>query len=160
MKPETGNLKPETGKLKPETGDLRPEGGKMGAHSNSGFRFPVSSLTPSSIRDQNFHGLRWGLDRRRGEVYEAWVAHGPGTTRQVAEKSGLDLLALRPRTTELYQLGLLELVDRDRHEGVYQARTELGWQAWAEATRDGQMLLILCKAQPTDGCGCRWWATR
>jgi len=91
------------------------------------------------------HGLR-------ASCYDAYLDHGPGTTRQIAAASGIDLLTLRPRTTELLQLGFLELVaDRDDNhrskEGTYRAR-DLGdamahfLQQQHDATRETQLALL------------------
>jgi hypothetical protein len=54
-------------------------------------------------------------------VLNAFRIHGPGTTREMARKSGLELLTFRPRTTELLELGLVELVDGVDGEGIYRA---------------------------------------
>lgn len=76
-------------------------------------------------------------------VYEAWVVYGPGTTRQLAIKSGIDLLTFRPRTTDLCDLGLVELVDSERgSEGIYQAVPETKWNGWHQDHIIGQEQLI------------------
>jgi len=80
-------------------------------------------LTPSEIRDRDFAQLRGGLREWCVRVYAAFDKFGPGTTRQVAERSGIALLTLRPRACELYAEGWLECVRREGHEGVYQALT-------------------------------------
>ena len=64
------------------------------------------SITPTSIRDLNFRDILGRLCGLRVSVYEALLEHGPCTTRQLAEASGIDILTVRPRVTELYQLGL------------------------------------------------------
>ena len=69
-------------------------------------------MKATDFRDLNFDRLRRDLNRQRASVYAAWQAHGPGTTRHVAGESGIDLLSLRPRTTELMELGLLAVADR------------------------------------------------
>jgi hypothetical protein len=56
----------------------------------------------------------------RYQVWQAFRNFGPGTTRDVAKKSGIDLLTLRPRTTELYQLGCLTVAG-EGNEGIYTA---------------------------------------
>jgi len=78
-------------------------------------------VKPSDIRDQSFEALRGDLEGLRREAYQAWIGAGPGTTAEVAARSGMDLLTFRPRTTELVQCGLVELVGRRKHEGIYQA---------------------------------------
>lgn len=56
--------------------------------------------------------------------------HGPSTTRRVAESTFISILTVRPRMTELAQLGLVEAVDRNEDGAIYQAVPE--WKA-AEA---------------------------
>jgi len=63
-----------------------------------------------------------GDDMRR--VHDAWRDHGPGTTRQIAERSGISLLTFRPRTTDLYHLGLVECVGCESNAGVYRFVSE------------------------------------
>lgn len=93
-------------------------------------------MRPIDYRNETFEALlARGLVSERLAVYKAFEKHGPGTTRQVAQKSGIDILNLRPRATELYQLGFLRLVDPpdtshvtghtslSSAEGVYRAFT-------------------------------------
>jgi len=97
------------------------------------------------LRNATFGGLRAGLDESRGLVMAAWLSHGPGTTRQIATRSGIDILTLRPRTTELLQCGLIQLSGRAGNEGIYSAATGAGWDAWRETkfpNSSGQQMLI------------------
>ena len=66
------------------------------------------------------------LDGLRGVVYEALLRHGPCTTRELAERSGLSILTVRPRVTELIQAGVATLADGDApgNEGIYRALSE------------------------------------
>lgn len=86
-------------------------------------------MRPIDYRNETFAQLRdRGLVDDRLKVWEAFFKHGPGTTREVARRSGIDILNLRPRATELYQLGFLEVIedaaDKARtREGVYYALT-------------------------------------
>ena len=101
-------------------------------------------MTPIDFRNATFESLRARLNVARSNVYEAWLTHGPCTTRQLAIASGIDLLTLRPRTTELYQLGLVTLAPdsqrespsvalaKEGHEGIYIARTQPDWETWRE----------------------------
>lgn len=43
------------------------------------------------------------------------------TTDAIAQRTGLPLLTVRPRVTELCQVGLAEFVDRVGHHGRYRA---------------------------------------
>jgi hypothetical protein len=82
------------------------------------------SLKPAELRNLTWKEVREHVSDDMQRVHRAWADHGPGTTREVAEKSGLSLLTLRPRTTDLYQVGLVECVDRRGGEGVYSYRSE------------------------------------
>jgi predicted transcriptional regulator len=74
-------------------------------------------MRPIDYRNETFEQLlARGLVNERLAVYQAFQKHGPGTTREVARKSGIDILNLRPRATELYQLGFLKLVEDPRSE--------------------------------------------
>jgi hypothetical protein len=98
-------------------------------------------MDPIDFRDAQFADLQALLQGKRQAVLEAYRVHGPCTTRELSERSGLDLLLVRPRTTELLQLGCVEVFeDEDEkedehdssrktehgkrtHEGIYRART-------------------------------------
>lgn len=86
-------------------------------------------MKPIDYRNTTWEALQETLTGRRLQVLDAWRIHGPGTTREVAARAGIDILTLRPRTTELLDLGLLDLVQVDetrtcrQAEGVYRART-------------------------------------
>jgi hypothetical protein len=103
-------------------------------------------MTSTELRDKNFDSLRGQLEHRLAAVYLAWLNHGPGTTRAVAEAAGMDLLSLRPRTTDLCHLGLLEMVGTERGNGIYRARTAEQWREWREAIAlplEGQLSLAV-----------------
>jgi predicted transcriptional regulator len=117
-----------------------------------------AAMKPSEIRDANYEQIRatW-LAAKRWDVYCAFLKHGPGTTRQVATESGIDLLTLRPRVTELCEFGFVALVEGEprmdtnehegKREGVYRARTREEFEAWREEERkreavSGQLQLI------------------
>lgn len=83
-------------------------------------------MKPIDYRNANFEEILEGLTESCQEVWEAWRKHGPGTTREIAEKSGIDLLTLRPRTTDLFQVGFVVLVDtaKKSRQGQYRAASE------------------------------------
>ncbi len=84
-------------------------------------------MNPVDFRNLTFADLKArGLEGLRGRVLAAWVAHGPATTRQLAERAGIDVLSVRPRTTELLELGLVRLAEVQplKGEGTYRAATE------------------------------------
>ena len=91
-------------------------------------------MKTTDFRNATFAGLRRDMNESLEAVYKAWVKHGPGTTRQIATLSEIDILTLRPRTTDLTKTGLVVLAaDKDQqagHEGVYRARTQEEWDTW------------------------------
>jgi predicted transcriptional regulator len=101
-------------------------------------------------RNITWDHLQATVQGKRLEVLSAWKQHGPCTTRELAAKADMDLLAVRPRTTELLQLGLLKEVEGEGqgHEGVYralsddEAMTEFSKRV-AEARGDGQLQMAL-----------------
>jgi hypothetical protein len=88
-------------------------------------------MKPIDYRNETFEMVQArGLVNERLQVYEAFRKHGPGTTRAIARASGIDILNLRPRATELYQLGFLKLIGEATdaspartNEGIYRAFT-------------------------------------
>ena len=79
-------------------------------------------MTTAEIRNQKFRELQGQLRGIRARVYESLVCWGPTTTRRLAELSGIDLLTLRPRMSELLDVGLARLEGDVRgEEGVYAA---------------------------------------
>ena len=92
-------------------------------------------MKPIDFRNETFEQIRERLNADRELVHGAWLAHGPGTTREVAAKAGIDILTFRPRSTELYQIGLLELAEKEGHQGVYRARTIDDWMKFVALKR-------------------------
>lgn len=80
-------------------------------------------MTTIDYRNATFADLQARLQGLRMQVYQAFHDYGPGTTRQIADRSGMDILTLRPRATELLGLGFIELIGGERHEGIYRARS-------------------------------------
>lgn len=82
-------------------------------------------MKPIDYRNETWDAIQERIAGMRLAALNAWRAHGPGTTREVARRSGIDILTFRPRTTELYQLGFLMVSEIPKssgpHEGVYQA---------------------------------------
>ena len=88
-------------------------------------------MTPADLRNTNWDRLQSGLQGRLLEIYHVWKTHGPGTTRAVAARSSRDILSLRPRTTDLYKLGLVDLIGSVPGDGgVYRARDRSEWETW------------------------------
>lgn len=95
-------------------------------------------MKPIDFRDATFASLQTQLPGQLNAVYRAWVALGPGTTRQVALRSEIDILTLRPRTTDLIDIGLVELCGSEKNEGVYRARSQAEWETWSNEQRAGR----------------------
>ena len=80
-------------------------------------------MKPADFRNATWREVLTHLTEDIVRVHLAWQQHGPGTTREVAQRSGISLLTLRPRTTDLYKLGLVELDGPGGDGGIYSART-------------------------------------
>lgn len=89
-------------------------------------------MKPIDFRNATFAEIAGRIAGQRASALEAWRVHGPATTAQLAERSGLSILTLRPRTTELVQLGYVVLCEAQPagHEGVYRVRTDEELAAW------------------------------
>lgn len=103
-------------------------------------------MKPIDFRDATWESVQGSMAGRLMEVYRAWVVYGEGTTRQLAQRSGIDILNVRPRTTDLFGIGLVELVGGNAGEGIYKARNRADWESWLEREREsvvsGQLNLI------------------
>lgn len=87
-------------------------------------------MKSTDFRDMTFDDLQAIISGLRRRTYEAWLLHGPGTTREVAIKAEMSILTFRPRTTELMEVGLVVLAPEQApgHEGRYQAVTMAEWK--------------------------------
>ncbi len=98
-------------------------------------------MKPTDLRNATWHEVLTHLTEDLVRVHLAWQAHGPGTTREIAQKSEISLLTFRPRTTDLYKLGLVVLVDSAAGEGIYAHRSRqdaeisCAWQERADFRR-------------------------
>lgn len=102
-------------------------------------------MKPIDYRNATYHDLLQTVAGKREETLRAWRTHGPCTTEALAERSGLSILTLRPRTTELCQLGFVVLADPDTEAttkgAVYRAATTAETQAhFARLRRDATEL--------------------
>lgn len=102
-------------------------------------------MQPQDFRNATFDSLRSSLNESRADVLSAWGRIGPGTTREVSNRSGIDILTFRPRTTDLFQMGLLKLAPEQPHkgEGVYVVASREEWDAWKRVKCVGQMEMEL-----------------
>jgi DNA-binding Lrp family transcriptional regulator len=79
------------------------------------------TLNPETVRNLAWEEIQGCLSGIRERVYRALSAGGPQTTRDLAAATGDSLLTVRPRVTELVDLGLARCTGRQNKEGVYQA---------------------------------------
>lgn len=94
-------------------------------------------LTTTELRDQVFRNLQERLSGLRLRVWENLTIWGPTTTRILAQRSGIDILTVRPRVTELVECGLAELTEMRDGEGVYVAvRMTIAVERKAKAAED------------------------
>lgn len=78
-------------------------------------------MTTTEIRDLNFEQLQDRLSGLRQAVHSSLLRHGPCTTRALAAKAEIDILTVRPRVTELVELGFAICTGREGGEGMYRA---------------------------------------
>lgn len=74
-------------------------------------------MKPVDFRNETFEQVRARIVEDRAAVLAAWCMHGPGTTAEVAARSGLSILNLRPRTTELCELGFVVVDESGKAKG-------------------------------------------
>lgn len=80
-------------------------------------------MNTTQIKTENFEAIFARVQGLRALCWFALAKHGPGTTRQIAGWTGLDLLTVRPRVTELCDLGFARLAGKQKREGIYMACT-------------------------------------
>lgn len=105
-------------------------------------------IDPRTIRDANWELIRGHLAGPRQAVHAWLLAHGPATTGMIAEGTGIPLLTVRPRVTELVQLGFAVCEGRNFcREGIYRAapadRVRADREAAAAAARAAEAQLVL-----------------
>jgi hypothetical protein len=89
-------------------------------------------MKPVDFRNETYLSIQNRIAGNRAAVLNAWRLHGPCTTEELADRSKLSLLSLRPRTTDLCTLGLVCLaeIQTSKGEGTYRARTVAEHLAW------------------------------
>ena len=106
-------------------------------------------MKPADFRNETFTSIGNRIAGQRAAVLNAWLVHGPGTTAEIAERSKISILSLRPRTTELFELGFVCLTDSqpEKGEGTYRKRTVAEHLEWfnrtQQAARSGQTEISL-----------------
>jgi len=68
-------------------------------------------MKSTDYRDMTWQEVRGHLVEDRLKVYDSLCVWGPCTTRQLAGFVNMDLLTVRPRVTELCQMGLAVEMD-------------------------------------------------
>jgi Mn-dependent DtxR family transcriptional regulator len=104
-------------------------------------------MKPVDYRRETWLQVLGRVTGLREDIYRVLRNAGPATTRKLAALSGVDLLTVRPRVTELVDLGLAECVGGEHGEGIYQA-VEPGeaaerYERRQRDAREGQMQLAL-----------------
>lgn len=104
----------------------------------------ATKMKATDFRDLQYEDLLGIIQGLRRKTYESWLLYGPGTTREIAAAANMELLTFRPRTTELMEVGLVELVPDQKagHEGIYQAVTMQTWQARREVLVRPEQLVM------------------
>lgn len=102
-------------------------------------------ICPETIRDMTWAQVRTACAGDRLTIWRAMLELSRGsTTREIAAHTGLPLLTVRPRVTELCDMGLVYCCGRARNgkisEGLYQAQTEAAaernWTSGHQAERE------------------------
>lgn len=107
-------------------------------------------MKPIDFRNETFAQIQERLTELRRAVLDAWrcyearFGNAGSTTREVARAAEIDILTFRPRSTELYQMGALMVVEVQSGqttggEGRYRLRTAGEWEAWCAEQRDGDI---------------------
>ena len=79
-------------------------------------------MLPTDLRNATWHEIQDAVIGDLERVYDALRSIQPGATvRGLAASLGWELSSVAPRVTQLFQLGLVRLVGRERRRGVYAA---------------------------------------
>ena len=90
-------------------------------------------MKPSDVRNLSWAEVQGRLTADRQRVYAGLGRFGVCTTRVLAGFMGMDVLSVRPRITELCELGLVECVGVEGREGLYASvPLELAQRRWDE----------------------------
>lgn len=100
-------------------------------------------MKPTDLRNASWRECLTHVTDDMVRVHNAWLQHGPCTTRELAERAKMSLLTLRPRTTDLGKLGLVQCTAAAGNEGIYSfvsmevAEAGRAWQQEADFRRSG-----------------------
>lgn len=79
-------------------------------------------MKPVDCRNETWKDVMGRVNLEMDRVYQVVRVFGPATTKYLATTSGMSLLTLRPRVSDLVTLGLVEMVGDVRgREGIYRA---------------------------------------
>jgi len=84
-------------------------------------------MSPIDYRNATWDGIQNKIVGNRRAVLDALREHGPCTTRELAAAMDWDILNVRPRVTELVQIGFVVDATSDEtpaREGTYMAFTD------------------------------------
>lgn len=81
-------------------------------------------MKPIDFRNATWAEVREHVTEDMRRVHEAYLKHGANTTRALATLSGISVFTLRPRTTDLFQCGLVDCVGSSGREGIYEYRSD------------------------------------
>jgi len=96
-------------------------------------------MNPIDDRTATFDLIKDSLAGKRRIVYDALRTLGPQTTRGLAALARMELLTVRPRVTELIDLGLVELVEQGAGSAEQGARSGEGSPAVARRCEGGHL---------------------
>lgn len=107
-----------------------------------------TTITGQEIKRQNWQEIK---DTLIGPRLSVWRGLSLGylqyrraiTTRECAQLIGMDILTVRPRVTELVQLGFARCAGKQDHEGLYESVGLREAEANFHAESSGQELLAL-----------------
>lgn len=102
----------------------------------------MSETGTTEVRARVWAEIQPRLQGDRAEVYTQWMRHGPCTTRELAERTEMSILSLRPRTTELFQMGLL-VIESGGREGIYRAVSKPEWEVRAKRAGMPEQMALL-----------------
>jgi DNA-binding transcriptional regulator YhcF (GntR family) len=87
-------------------------------------------------RNESFEQVRGRVDGLRQTIWNHMMSRGEAlTTRQIAAETGIDILTVRPRVTELVQIGFAEVDGLAGREGRYRAISQFMARAKYEQER-------------------------
>lgn len=102
-------------------------------------------MKSADFRNATWQEIQAKISGIRETVYRSMLLTGPGTTQEISERLNISILTVRPRVTELCQMGLARLADGQvsRKEGRYEAVPIMEAEAAHNAARSRQIEMRL-----------------